>query len=383
MLHFTNGDMFDTDVDIRVNTVNCVGVMGAGVALAFKTRYPAMFRDYKKACDAGEVQPGRLNVWRTLTEWIINFPTKRHWRENSRYEDVEDGLKALRQYLDNVGKSVRVALPALGCGHGGLDWSRVSKMIVEHLANVQAEIFVFEPSDSLRVGEMAASRRRDPERENELKPRTLRADERSFPAVLRRIDVHALTVVGDVSRLSQPMVWITLAESPTAKEEEAAAQCVEALARASTQLSFIVGGSAWRRLVQLAVTRNTEVLLWSVEPIRVETLQLQNELATGLVTVASIANDGDVWTSRAYHRTRQASLQASRAQLITDTQPDWLDEAPSSAEQRVFFVRYANSDAVERLLRFGARPIGRGSESKAPNIGPIISALRDDAADSR
>ena len=81
MLHFTSGDMFAKDVQIRVNTVNCVGVMGAGVALAFKTRYPAMFRDYKKACSAGSVQPGKLSIWRTLTEWIINFPTKRHWRE--------------------------------------------------------------------------------------------------------------------------------------------------------------------------------------------------------------------------------------------------------------------------------------------------------------
>jgi len=156
MLHFTSGDMFELPVDIRVNTVNCVGVMGAGVALAFKTRYPAMFRAYKKACDAGEIRPGALNIWRTLTEWIINFPTKRHWRENSKYEDIEDGLKALRTYLDSIGRAVRVALPALGCGHGGLDWLHVSKLIERHLATTNAEIFVFEPADSRRAGEIAS-----------------------------------------------------------------------------------------------------------------------------------------------------------------------------------------------------------------------------------
>jgi len=156
MLHFTSGDMFELPVDIRVNTVNCVGVMGAGVALAFKTRHPAMFRSYKKACDAGEIRPGALNIWHTLSEWVINFPTKRHWRENSKYEDIEDGLKALRTYLDSIGRAVRVALPALGCGHGGLDWSRVSKLIECHLATTDAEVFVFEPADSRRAGAIAS-----------------------------------------------------------------------------------------------------------------------------------------------------------------------------------------------------------------------------------
>jgi O-acetyl-ADP-ribose deacetylase (regulator of RNase III) len=151
MVCFTSGDMFELPVDIRVNTVNCVGVMGAGVALAFKTRHPAMFHAYKKACDAGEIRPGTLNIWRAPTEWIINFPTKRHWRENSKYEDVEDGLKALRTYLDSLGRSVRVALPALGCGHGGLNWARVSELIERHLATTNAEVFVFEPADSRRV----------------------------------------------------------------------------------------------------------------------------------------------------------------------------------------------------------------------------------------
>ena len=159
MLHFTSGDMFDMTVDIRVNTVNCVGVMGAGVALAFKTRYPAMFSAYKKACDAGEVRPGLLHIWQSPTEWILNFPTKRHWRENSKYEDIEAGLKDLRTYLDSLGRPVRVALPALGCGHGNLDWPRVANLIERHLATTSAEIFVFEPADSRRMGSTAVQQK--------------------------------------------------------------------------------------------------------------------------------------------------------------------------------------------------------------------------------
>ena len=133
MLEFVQGDIFEAPADIRVNTVNCVGVMGAGVALAFKQRYPEMFRDYQRDCRNGHVRPGTMHVWKSLSgDWIINFPTKRDWREPSRYEDIDAGLDDLRGYLNWVGP-VTVALPALGCGHGGLDWKRVSGMIREKL----------------------------------------------------------------------------------------------------------------------------------------------------------------------------------------------------------------------------------------------------------
>ncbi len=151
MLSFTKGNMFATPADIRVNTVNCVGVMGAGVALAFKQRFPKMFREYKRQCELGLVRPGELHIWKSLGgDWIINFPTKRHWREKSRYEDIESGLVALREYLAKQGH-VRVTLPALGSGHGGLDWTRVSTMIRKHLEGLEAEILVFDPADSRAI----------------------------------------------------------------------------------------------------------------------------------------------------------------------------------------------------------------------------------------
>jgi O-acetyl-ADP-ribose deacetylase (regulator of RNase III) len=94
--------------------VNCAGVMGAGIALAFKTRLPEMFKDYKRACEAGEVKPGKLHVWKSPAgDWIVNFPTKRHWRDKSRYDDIEAGLVALYDYLKDKGR-VKVTLPALG-----------------------------------------------------------------------------------------------------------------------------------------------------------------------------------------------------------------------------------------------------------------------------
>jgi len=144
MVTFTTGDMFSVPADIRVNTVNCVGVMGAGVALAFRNRYPAMFREYAAACLRGEVRPGSLHVWTDGDIEVVNMPTKRHFRYPSTYEDVESGLAALRKHLSGRGRA-RVTLPAPGCGCGGLDWSRVSELIREHLADLDAEITAFAP----------------------------------------------------------------------------------------------------------------------------------------------------------------------------------------------------------------------------------------------
>ena len=101
MMEFKTGDIFKTDAEALVNSVNCVGVMGRGIALQFKNMYPANFRAYAAACKREEVRPGRMFVYETgqLTNprYIINFPTKRHWRSKSRIEDIESGIKALVQ----------------------------------------------------------------------------------------------------------------------------------------------------------------------------------------------------------------------------------------------------------------------------------------------
>lgn len=149
-LHFTVGDMWARAADVRVNTVNCVGVMGKGVALGFKQRYPEMFLDYKKACRAGLVRPGELHVWKLAENYtIVNFPTKRDWRDPSRYEDIDAGLKALQMFLKPLGR-VHVTLPALGCGHGGLDWERVQRRIEVFLGELDAVIWAYSPEDSRR-----------------------------------------------------------------------------------------------------------------------------------------------------------------------------------------------------------------------------------------
>lgn len=145
MIHFTHGDIWDYPADVRVNTVNCVGVMGKGIALEFKKRYPKLFREYRRACYNGHLIPGGVFPWKAPDGLLIlNVATKDDWRHNSRYSYIHDGLNALRAILlSHPGK--RVHIPALGCGNGGLDWETVRSMIQNALEDVDADIWVFEP----------------------------------------------------------------------------------------------------------------------------------------------------------------------------------------------------------------------------------------------
>ena len=156
MLNIVEGDFFEYDADIRINTVNCVGVMGAGVALAFKKKYPDMFEDYAKQCKLGEIKPGILSIWKSGDMFsknieIINFPTKDHWRNPSEYEYVEKGLIWLSNYLQEK-DTLTLTLPALGCGHGGLDWEIVKNLIQKYLGDSHHKILVFEPLSSKKAG---------------------------------------------------------------------------------------------------------------------------------------------------------------------------------------------------------------------------------------
>jgi O-acetyl-ADP-ribose deacetylase (regulator of RNase III) len=133
VIRYMTGDILRADADALVNTVNCVGIMGRGVALQFKNRFPLNFKAYKVACDRKEVQPGRMFVFETGTltspRYIINFPTKRHWKGKSRMEDVEVGLVALVNEI-KTRKIRSIAIPPLGAGLGGLNWPEVRTRIV-------------------------------------------------------------------------------------------------------------------------------------------------------------------------------------------------------------------------------------------------------------
>jgi O-acetyl-ADP-ribose deacetylase (regulator of RNase III) len=152
MIELTQGNILRTEAEALVNTVNCVGVMGRGLALQFKRAFPANFAAYAAACKRAEVQPGRMHIVETgqLTSprLIVNFPTKRHWKDKSRIEDIDAGLDALIADVKRLGiKSI--AVPPLGCGLGGLDWADVRPRIERSFAMLpKVRVLVYEPSSS-------------------------------------------------------------------------------------------------------------------------------------------------------------------------------------------------------------------------------------------
>lgn len=159
MIEYTSGDILQCEADALVNTVNCVGVMGRGIALQFKNVYPENFKAYEAACEREAVQPGRMFVFDTrqltLPRFIINFPTKRHWRGKSRIEDIDAGLVDLVNVIRD--KGIRsIAIPPLGAGLGGLDWDEVRPRIERALTElVDVRVLVFEPKGAPANDKMA------------------------------------------------------------------------------------------------------------------------------------------------------------------------------------------------------------------------------------
>lgn len=147
MIQYTSGNLLEADVDALVNTVNSVGFMGKGIALQFRQAFPANYLAYRSACQAGRVQPGRMFIFETRAvigpSYIINFPTKRHWKGKSKLADIEAGLTALVEDVTRLG--IRsLAIPPLGCGLGGLSWSDVRPRIEQAfsaLPDVRVELF--------------------------------------------------------------------------------------------------------------------------------------------------------------------------------------------------------------------------------------------------
>ncbi len=163
MIELSSGNLLEAEADALVNTVNCVGVMGKGIALQFRQAFPENYRLYAQACRRGEVQPGRMFVVPTGSlvspKYIINFPTKRHWKGKARLDYIRTGLKALVAEVRRLG--IRsIAIPPLGCGSGVLDWAQVRPLIEAAFAEVpDVHVFLFPPEGAPRADAMLVGTR--------------------------------------------------------------------------------------------------------------------------------------------------------------------------------------------------------------------------------
>lgn len=149
MIEYTKGNLLEADVEALVNAVNTVGVMGKGIALQFKHAFPEVFNAYEKACRAQEVKTGKMYIVPTNSmfnpKFVINFPTKKHWKEKSKMEYIDAGLQSLIEEIKCLGiKSA--AIPPLGCGNGGLNWDEVRPRIEKAFESLpDVRVLVYEP----------------------------------------------------------------------------------------------------------------------------------------------------------------------------------------------------------------------------------------------
>ncbi|GAA1864812.1 macro domain-containing protein [Actinomadura bangladeshensis] len=147
MITERTGDLLQDDAQALINPVNTAGVMGKGLALQFKRAFPTNFTAYAEACADGRLRPGKvLAVQIDAGRWVVNVPTKRHWRSPSRLDDIETGLNDLARTLTEL-DFASVAVPPLGCGHGGLAWSAVHPLITERLGPLDLEVRLYLPDD--------------------------------------------------------------------------------------------------------------------------------------------------------------------------------------------------------------------------------------------
>lgn len=383
MIEFTRGDMFSVTVDARVNTVNCQGVMGAGVALAFKSRYPEMFKDYQAACRDGSVRPGRLHVWKNLAgDWVINFPTKRDWRAPSRYEDIYAGLQALRSYLRAQG-AISVALPALGCGHGGLEWSKVAPMIKDMLGDLDARILVFEPADSRKAGILRQQITEDQWR----KLTQLSFHSSELPDWVADAGLASTGLSrGDDGLLRAKWLGLLPSRDPIDREMSALNAIASQMSRSShpATVAVLYTGHVTENVISSFISYRVPLVV--ILPFGPLSRKSAPQLLTGgeqsSTTLLSLAGPEEKWSPQLFARSMKLLSSGSFGILISDPMPDWVKDKTvrTWSERPFFYLRYDKShNSVHTMLdKMGGKPIGRKSDSGEPNLIPLFKSSSAD-----
>lgn len=341
MLSFVGGDFFDYDADIMVNTVNCVGVMGAGVALAFKNRYPQMFHEYVNQCKAGKIRPGKPYVWlkRDMISKdieIINFPTKDDWRAPSEYSYIEDGLRWLSTHLNDKEKKV-VTLPALGCGHGGLEWERVKDLIRMYLSDTPADVLVFEPSSSKKADKKSLYKSYS----SNLAAagvEVIEASSARYPSLLRRYTKKNLFCYPNENKPFEYDFSLICGSKPSDAERNTAESFIELCVK--YRKSILLGGSAYERKLAIECSkRGLRVGCFLPTGIYESAKKLSSMSASNKVSLLSIGDPMGGFDKKEYLPSVLSRIYISKKIIFNAARLAWLSkfELKLSRDQIVSF----------------------------------------------
>ena len=376
MIKFVKGNFFGYEADIMVNTVNCVGIMGAGAALQFKNKFPDMFEDYARACSRNEVTIGRGHIWeqddmfKSLT--IINFPTKKHWRNPSEYLYIEKGLEWLYRILIKFPASSVVTLPALGCGHGGLDWGIVKNLISDYLKNLDCTILVFEPSSSTQVKETA-------EVLNLLDKKGIKRfvpSDTLYPAKIKGKSSKELFLKGNAQLLTKSNLSIIVTSNPEEREKKALLSFIDELP--NIDLIFLLGfsNSYETDIVKVILEKGYKTIL--VLPYGILNLKVRKDLKKLMkpdnVLFTSIAEPTKPWKSYESINAFKFRLKISDLTLINSLHFDKLkkfEKDLKSIEYNKFYLSYWN-EQVDFFAKISAQKIGIDPQTKKVNTSKIL-----------
>ena len=378
MIKFVSGDFFDYEADIRVNTVNCVGVMGAGVALVFKKKFPDMFKDYYQACKRNEVKPGKPHVWKEISLLsectIINFPTKIHWRNPSKYEYIEGGLIWLRSFLENKAEST-VTLPALGCGHGGLEWEIVKDMIIDYLGDLNTKILVFEPSSSHRKSENL-------DIENELNEQNiykLLPSDKYYPYNLAGRSAIEVYCKGNMELLNKKSISLITNFKPSDREKQALLKVIDELPIDQFVMVLGLGNSYEIDLAKEILSRDFNVIF--VIPVGILNLKVRKDLTLlwdyEKILVLSVAEPNQTWKRHESIKAFNLRMKLSKILLLNSLDLEFITKYINNFEQlqtKVFYLNYWDSE-MGFLKEISAQKIGLSQTTMKPNTIPLLKAL--------
>jgi O-acetyl-ADP-ribose deacetylase (regulator of RNase III) len=380
MIEYVNGNFFDHDADIRINTVNCVGVMGAGVALQYKKKYPDMYKEYLSECQQEKVLIGKPHVWRENKMFedksitIINFPTKKHWKNPSEYSYVEEGLKWLQQFLSDKDSST-ITLPALGCGHGGLDWSRVKPMIEYYLGDLKSKILVFEPYVSIQGDQEQLSE----EYLKEIGITQILPHDSNFPNRLKGRSSASLFIKGDQSKLEKKILSIIVDSKPDVREREAVLRCIEVIPEGD--FVFLLGFNSSFEIDIAKVLMKKHAKMIIILPIGIAQLKIRKDVQPfwneNNITLISLDPPKQTWKVNQSISALKFRIKMSDAILIANHELGSISKFEnelSESRSTIFYINYWE-DTKDFYQRLSARKIGRNRQTHSPNIAPIVDVL--------
>ncbi|MCK4662035.1 MAG: macro domain-containing protein [Bacteroidales bacterium] len=378
MIKFVKGDFFDYEADIRINTVNCVGVMGAGVALLFKNKFPEMFKDYSNACSKGIVETGKPHVWSEndmfLKSTIINFPTKNHWKNPSEYEYIEKGLIWLKNYLFDK-ESSTITMPALGCGHGGLDWEIVKKMIVKYLGDLENNILVFEPASSTN-NKLTKELIETFEKEN---IKILKPNDALYPEHLKGRSSSEIYYQGNVELLNKKNISVIVTSKPDEREKKALYLFIDELPNKDFVFLLSYNNSFEIDILKNILIKGFKAII--IIPYGILQLKIRKDLQpywnNTNVTVLSLSQPMQTWKSYESVKALKFRLKISDLVLINSLHYEKLKNFESdfkSMNNYKFYLNYWNRQ-IDFFNRISASKIGVNPKTKRPNTTNLINSL--------